>query len=111
VPKIIFEASRPDRTKEVTVPSGGELVDVADEVLAAVPFSCRSATCGTCICQVLEGIDLLEDPNEDEAELLDLMGSNGDTRLCCQARFSDRPGVIRLRALGVGPAPMSEDDD
>jgi ferredoxin len=111
VPKIVFEASRPERTKEATVTGGGELVDLADELLAAVPFSCRSATCGTCICQVLEGGNLLEEPNEDEAELLELMGSQGDARLCCQARYRDVEGVIRLRALDTGPPAMASEDD
>jgi len=111
VPKIIFEANRPERTKEATVEGGGELVDVADEVLAQVPFSCRSATCGTCICRVIEGADLLEEPNEDEAELLGLMGSGGDHRLCCQARFRDAPGVIRLKALDTGGPQAAVGDD
>ena len=111
VPKIIFEADRPGRTKEATVAGAGELVDLADELLAAVPFSCRSATCGTCICQVLEGGDLLEEPNEDEAELLELMGSKGESRLCCQARYRDAAGVIRLRALDMGCPAMAGGDD
>src|SRR5690606_34619412 len=41
---------------EVDVPEGGPLVDVCDEHDAPVPFSCRSASCGTCRLDVLEGL-------------------------------------------------------
>jgi ferredoxin len=86
------------------------LVDLADELRAPVPFSCRSATCGTCICQILEGQHLLEEPDEDEAELLELMGGRSDTRLCCQARFLAGDGVIRLRALDAATSRPGDDD-
>jgi len=110
VPKIIFEASLPERIKEATVLQGGALVDLADELRAAVPFSCRSATCGTCICQIIEGRHLLEEPNDDEAELLELMGGRSDTRLCCQARFMAGDGVVRLRALDAATSRSGDDD-
>ncbi len=109
MPKIIFEANRRERFKEANVAGPGELVDLADELLAPVPFSCRSATCGTCICQVLEGSDLLEEPGDDEAELLELMGAQG-ARLCCQARYRAGEGVVRLRALDPGPSSPSSAD-
>jgi 2Fe-2S ferredoxin len=111
VPKIVFEAARPERTKTAHADGPGALVDVADEVLAQVPFSCRSATCGTCICRITEGLDRLEPPGDDEAELLELMAAGDDTRLCCQARFKAGQGTIVVRALDTGPQQVSDDDD
>jgi ferredoxin len=48
--------------------------------------------------EVLEGEDLLEPQNEQERELLPLLGGKG--RLACQARVRpDVAGVIRLRSV------------
>lgn len=101
VPTVVIEASAVGREKRAEIPDGGELVDVCDEILAPVPFSCRSAMCGTCQIEVLEGADLLEPPSDDENELLLLIAGEG-TRLACQARVKPGGGLVRLRAVGVG---------
>lgn len=95
---IVFCGNRFGAEKRVEVPQGGELVDICDHFFAPIPFSCRSASCGTCQVDVLEGADLLEAPNDAERELLPLLGGHG--RLACQARV--RPnvdGVIRVRSV------------
>nr|PZN17643.1 MAG: ferredoxin [Pseudomonadota bacterium] len=88
--------SRIGRTKVIDAPEGGDLVDICDYHLAPIPFSCRSASCGTCHVEVLEGADLLEPPEGPEAELLELLGG-GPYRLACQARVRPGPGLVRLR--------------
>lgn len=95
---LVFVANRFGAEKRIEVPEGGEVVDICDHHFAPIPFSCRSASCGTCQVEVLEGEDLLEPPNEEEADLLPLLGGKG--RLACQARV--RPhvqGVIRLKSV------------
>ena len=99
VPTVEFLASAVGRLKRVEVEEGGELVDICDEHLAPIPFSCRSASCGTCHVQVLEGAELLDPPRSDEAELLNLLGGDGHHRLACQARVRSGPGVLRLRSV------------
>src|SRR5262249_17940488 len=69
VPRIEFVASAVGAKKTVDVPEGGALVDVCDEYLAPVPFSCRSASCATCHIEVLEGAELLEPPEAEERVL------------------------------------------
>lgn len=101
VPTIVFEANSIGRQKRVEAPDGGELVDLCDQVLAPVPFSCRSATCGTCQIEVLEGAELLEDPNPAERELLTVLRGSDNDRLCCQARVKSGPGVLRVRPVGA----------
>ena len=49
--------------------------------------------------EVLEGAELLEPPRPEEAELLALLGGDGNHRLACQARVRPGPGVVRLRAV------------
>ena len=98
VATIVFSANRFGGEKRIEAPEGGDVVDLCDHHFAPIPFSCRSASCGTCQVDVLEGEDLLEPPNEAERELLPLLGGKG--RLACQARV--RPnvtGLIRLRSV------------
>lgn len=99
MPTIEFMKSHAGRAKVVEAPEGGALVDVCDEHLAPVPFSCRSATCATCHVEVLEGIDLLEEPSDEERELLEVIGAPRGTRLACQAVVRAGPGRVRLRPV------------
>lgn len=99
MPVVVFESPEGLPTVEVDAPEGGRLVDLCDEGGAAVPFSCRSASCGTCRIEVLEGADLLDPPADDEVELLDLFGDDpARCRLACQARLRRGPGRLRVRA-------------
>jgi len=70
---------------ETDVKVGTELVDTCDEhPEAEVPFSCRSASCGTCRVRVREGMELLSKPQDDELDVLEVFGDGKDVRLCCQ---------------------------
>jgi ferredoxin len=75
----------------------GPLIDVCDEVQAPLEFGCRSASCGTCRVIVLTGGELLELPEDDEVEVLDVFGAELDERLACQAKIRPGPGLIQLR--------------
>jgi ferredoxin len=98
MPIVLFE-SHEGAVVEANVPDGGRLVDVCDECRAPVPFSCRSASCGTCRIDVLEGAGLLEPPRDDELEVLDLFGDDpARCRLACQARVRSGAGCLRVRA-------------
>lgn len=76
---------------EVDAEPGEAIMDITDAHPAAdVPYSCRSATCGTCRVQVLEGAESLDAPEPDELEVLEIFGdSPREVRLCCQARLVD----------------------
>lgn len=98
MPTIVFEL--PDGPPlEAEHPEGGRLLDVCDERSAPVPFSCRSASCGTCRVDVLEGAHLLEAPGTDELEVLALFGDDpARRRLACQATVIAGAGCVRVRA-------------
>lgn len=98
MPKIEFLGNSIGPAKDVDVEKGGELVDICDHSFAPIPFSCRSASCGTCHIEILEGAELLAPPDDTEEELLDILGGDGTTRLACQARVKPGPGLIRIRA-------------
>jgi ferredoxin len=101
VPLVVFDSTDAGAV-EAFAPDGGCLVDLCDEFRARVPFSCRSASCGTCRVDVLEGAELLEPPHAEELDVLDLFGDDPSRcRLACQARV--RPGAGRLRLRAAEP--------
>ena len=102
VPTLEFLANKIGRLKRIEAPEGGDLVDICDEFLAPIPFSCRSASCGTCHVEVLAGGELLEPPAPAELELLQLLGDAEKHRLACQARVRPGPGLVKLRAVLAG---------
>jgi ferredoxin len=72
---------------ECDVKVGTALVDTCDEhPETEVPFSCRSASCGTCRVRVREGMELLSKPQDDELDVLEVFGDGKDVRLCCQVQ-------------------------
>ncbi|HKQ70483.1 MAG TPA: 2Fe-2S iron-sulfur cluster-binding protein [Polyangiaceae bacterium] len=97
MPTLFFEGNFFGEDTEVEVPEGGALVDICDRVSAPVPFSCRSATCGTCRIEVSQGLQHFEPRNEVEAELLDVLADPPHFRLACQAKLKAEAGVVRLR--------------
>jgi ferredoxin len=97
VPKLIVLENHVGPSKEVDVPEGAELVDVADDERLPIPFSCRSATCATCLIEVVEGAECLEPPNADEQELLGILAGPENHRLACQARLRPGDGVLKVR--------------
>jgi 2Fe-2S ferredoxin len=95
--KVRFEPSG----VEAQVGPGTRLVDVTDEhPEAAVAYSCRAATCGTCRVQVVEGLEALEAADEEEQDVLRLFGDGPTIRLCCQLRVAHPVDRIVLRVLG-----------
>lgn len=76
-----------------------QLVDVCDETHAPVPFSCRSASCGTCRVEVLAGGELLEHARQDELDVLDIFAAPPTHRLACQVVVRPGPGLVRLRIV------------
>jgi ferredoxin len=102
MPLVVFECPDVPRL-EVPSPDGGRLVDLCDDHSAAVPFSCRSASCGTCRVDVVEGEALLEPPGDEELDVLDLFGDDpAKVRLACQLRVRPGEGRLRLRVSEPG---------
>ena len=87
---------------EIDAQPGEAIVDITDEHPAAdVPYSCRSANCGTCRCYVVEGGSALSAPEIDELEVLEMFGDvPSEVRLCCQAKVvNGQASTIVLRVV------------
>ena len=97
--KVITESTT-GRVVEIDAPAGAALVDLCDEHQAPVPFSCRSASCGTCRIAVLEGGEQLLPPAQDELDVLDVFNMRpSEVRLACQAKLRSGATRIRVRAI------------
>lgn len=85
---------------ETEVIPGTRLVDVVDDhPEAEVPFSCRSANCGTCRVEVVQGGPAVAPPAEDEREVLALFGDRPAVRLCCQLELTHDTERVVLRVV------------
>ena len=79
---------------------GEALVDLCDQTNSPVPFSCRSASCGTCRIVVEAGADQLEEPKDEELDVLDAFGNKPPRmRLACQAKLAANAKLIQLRPV------------
>ena len=102
MPTVIFERPKGDKRPPITipVPEGGALVDTCDDHAAPIPFSCKSASCGTCRVVVLEGESSLEPAADEELSVLDCFASSPPRfRLACQARLNASATVLRVRPV------------
>ncbi|MBX3246548.1 MAG: 2Fe-2S iron-sulfur cluster binding domain-containing protein [Myxococcales bacterium] len=81
---------------ETEIAPGTRFIDVTDEhPEAEVPYSCRSASCGTCRVAVVEGMELIAEPEDDELEVLEVFGDDPKSiRLCCQIRLRSEGRVV-----------------
>lgn len=101
MPKVVIESlESPSGTVTIDAKDGGQLVDLCDENSTPVPFSCRSASCGTCRVDVLEGGDQLMPPADEELDILDVFGDDPKKRrLACQAQMKPGLGLLRIRPV------------
>ncbi len=87
-----------DTHVEVPCEEGGRLADVCDaSPKGVVPFSCRSANCGTCRVVVVEGAGELESHDDEELDLLEIFNATATQRLACCARLKAGSGLVVLR--------------
>ena len=84
--KLIFENS----DEEVEVADGQEIVEACEE--QGVPFACTEGVCGTCVIEVVEGMDNLTPITQEEK---DFLGEQDTERLACQCKI--RGGCVRIK--------------
>lgn len=99
MPTLAFEAS--SLGPALTLEADGRLLDIVDDARAPVAFSCRGATCGTCLIEVLAGAEQLDPADAGERSLLAQLGAPAAARLACQAVVRPGRGLVRLRWQGA----------
>lgn len=83
--KLIFDHS--DEEKEI--PDGEEIKEACEE--GGVPFACTEGVCGTCVIEVVEGMENLTDFTQEEE---DFLGELNTERLACQCKI--KGGCVRI---------------
>lgn len=82
----------------IKVPVGSTIQDVAEQSGSSIPFGCRDGECGTCVINVIEGMDFLAPLNEKEKKVLSTMPDHTlESRLSCQMKIVKGGGNVRLR--------------
>ena len=85
-------------TFEAPCEDGGSLADLCDAApKAVVPFSCRSANCGTCRIVILEGQEAIHSHDDEELDLLEIFRAPPTHRLACCATLKPGNALIVLR--------------
>lgn len=83
--RLIFENSEEERELE----DGCELHEVCEE--AGVPFACTEGVCGTCVIEIVEGMENLTPFTQEEK---DFLGEQDKERLACQCKL--KGGCVKL---------------
>ena len=84
--KLIFDNLK----TEVELPDGADITEACEQ--AGIPIACGVGVCGTCVIEVLEGMENLSPFNEAEA---DFLGELEKERLACQCTI--KCGRVKLK--------------
>lgn len=83
--KLIFDHSNEEKELE----DGSPIAEVCEE--GGVPFACTEGVCGTCVVEVLDGMENLSPFTQEEQ---DFLGEQDKERLACQCKI--KGGCVRL---------------
>ena len=84
--KLIFENSGEEKILEDNSP----IQEICEE--AGVPFACTEGVCGTCVIEIVEGMENL---SEFTLEEKDFLGEQDCERLACQCKI--REGCVKIK--------------
>jgi len=83
--KLIFEHQNEEKELE----DGESIIQACEE--AGVPFACTEGVCGTCVIEVVEGMENLSPFTQEES---DFLGDQNKERLACQCKI--RGGCVKI---------------
>lgn len=78
--------------QRIEVEDGSPIEEACEE--AGVPFACSGGICGTCIIEVLEGMENLSAPTQAEKDFIGEAGLKRE-RMACQC--SIRSGKVKIK--------------
>jgi ferredoxin len=83
--KLIFYNTAEEKDLEDEAP----IAEACEE--AGVPFACTEGVCGTCVVEVVEGMENLSSFTQEE---MDFLGEQDKERLACQCKI--KGGCVKL---------------
>ncbi|WP_353569937.1 2Fe-2S iron-sulfur cluster-binding protein [Candidatus Albibeggiatoa sp. nov. BB20] len=84
-----------DINKTVTVSTGERVIDVSEKEGSGIVYGCKEGDCGTCIMDVLEGWENLNQPSVVEDKILRENAAGRHQRLACQAQVLGGKIVVK----------------
>lgn len=84
--KMIFENTK----EEKLVEDNASIQEICEE--AGVPFACTEGVCGTCVIEVVEGMEHLSPVTQEER---DFLGEQDRERLACQCKIQG--GCVKVK--------------
>ncbi|AFL68313.1 2Fe-2S iron-sulfur cluster-binding protein [Sulfurospirillum barnesii] len=84
----------------INVKPGATIQDVVEASGSALPFGCRDGQCGTCVVEIVQGMEFLSPINEKEVKVLKeiCVGTcSKNSRLACQMKIDKPNGVVRIK--------------
>ena len=93
----MIEVHFEDTGQIVKTSEGRRFIDICDEFETPVFFGCRSASCATCLIEVVQGLENLSPMTDAEDALLSIVAEdNPQARLACQCKIN---GPISVKVL------------
>jgi ferredoxin len=83
--KLIYKNTGEEKELE----DGSPIAETCEE--AGVPFACTEGICGTCVIEVIEGMENLSDFTQEER---DFLGEQNHERLACQCKI--KSGIVKI---------------
>lgn len=81
------------------VHAGALLIEAGEAAGVDMEAGCFNCSCGTCVVEVVQGMENLEDPSPDELDVLDQWNRDPEKfRLTCCVKVRDGDIVIRQPA-------------
>jgi len=84
--KLIFE----NNNEEVEIADGSPIKNECEQ--AGIPFACSEGVCGSCIIEVVDGMENLSEPTQAEK---DFLGEIQNERLACQCKIKN--GNVKIK--------------
>ena len=78
------------------VPAGELLLDAGEQAGVEMEAGCFNCSCGTCVAEVVSGMENLEEPTDEELDVLDQWSKDPEKfRLTCCVRIKNGDVVIK----------------
>jgi ferredoxin len=82
--------------KSAEVPAGELLLEAGEQAGVEMEAGCFNCSCGTCVAEIVSGMENLEPPADEELDVLDQWNKDPDKyRLTCCVRIKQGDVVIK----------------
>lgn len=82
----------------INVKVGETIQEIVEKAGSGLPFGCRDGECGTCLVDVMAGMEFLSPITDKEVKVKQMVGcTNPNARLSCQMKVDKQNGYVRIK--------------